>query len=91
MVENIMGKGENADFQHFLLFPQCSQKPSLSNSGFSGKGLTTTLLQGFGSFILHFQRGVYPLSNCNVIPKCALKMNQSLVFLVFCVFCKSSY
>ena len=27
-VENIVGKGENAGFQHFLLFPQCLQKPS---------------------------------------------------------------
>ena len=25
-VENIMGKGENAGYQHFLLFPQCFQK-----------------------------------------------------------------
>ena len=24
-VENIMGKGENAGYQHFLLFPQCFQ------------------------------------------------------------------
>ena len=23
--ENIVGKGENAGFQHFLLFPQCFQ------------------------------------------------------------------
>ena len=29
MVENIGGKGENADNQHFLLFPQCFQKSSL--------------------------------------------------------------
>ena len=27
-VENIMRKGENAGHQHFLLFPQCSQKVS---------------------------------------------------------------
>ena len=27
-VENIVGKGENADYQHFLLFPQCFQKLS---------------------------------------------------------------
>ena len=27
-VENIMGKGENACYQHFLLFPQCLQKAS---------------------------------------------------------------
>ena len=26
-VENIAGKGENAGSQHFLLFPQCFQKP----------------------------------------------------------------
>ena len=25
-VENFVGKGENAGFQHFLLFPQCFQK-----------------------------------------------------------------
>ena len=27
-VENIVGKGENADYQHFLLFPQCFEKAS---------------------------------------------------------------
>ena len=31
-VENIAGKGENAGYQHFLLFPQCFQKASLSRS-----------------------------------------------------------
>ena len=25
-VENTVGKGENAGYQHFLLFPQCFQK-----------------------------------------------------------------
>ena len=30
--ENIVGKGENAGYQHFLLFPQCFQKASLSGS-----------------------------------------------------------
>ena len=25
-VKNIVEKGENADYQHFLLFPQCFQK-----------------------------------------------------------------
>ena len=24
-----LGKGENADYQHFLLYPQCFPKPSL--------------------------------------------------------------
>ena len=27
-VEDIVGKGENAGYQHFLLFPQCFQKNS---------------------------------------------------------------
>ena len=27
-IENIVGKGENAGFQHFLLFPQCFQQTS---------------------------------------------------------------
>ena len=31
-VENIVGKGENAGNQHFLLFPQCFQKTSFSGS-----------------------------------------------------------
>ena len=26
-VENTVVKGENADYQHFLLFPQCFPKP----------------------------------------------------------------
>ena len=25
-VENIVGRGENAGYQHFLLFPQCFQR-----------------------------------------------------------------
>ena len=28
-VENIVGEGENAGYQHFFLFPQCFQKSSL--------------------------------------------------------------
>ena len=31
-VENIVGKGENAGYQHFLLFPQCFQKAFYSGS-----------------------------------------------------------
>ena len=27
IVENTVGKGENAGYQHFLLFPQCLPKP----------------------------------------------------------------
>ena len=32
LVENIVGKEENAGYQHFLLFPQCFQKVSFSGS-----------------------------------------------------------
>ena len=31
-VENIMGKGENAVYQYFLLFPQCFLKATFSGS-----------------------------------------------------------
>ena len=36
-IENIMARGENAGYQHFLLFPQCFQK--LSFSGLSKVGI----------------------------------------------------
>ena len=29
-VGNILGKGKNADYQHFLLFPQCFPKAFLA-------------------------------------------------------------
>ena len=32
-LENIAGKGENAGYQHFLLFPLCFQKPSVLKFG----------------------------------------------------------
>ena len=31
-VENIVEKGENAGYQHFLLFPQYFQEPSFTGS-----------------------------------------------------------
>ena len=31
-LENIVGKGENAGYQHFLLFQQCFQMAALSGS-----------------------------------------------------------
>ena len=37
-VENIVGKGENADYWHFLLFPQYFQKFTLSGSLNVGTG-----------------------------------------------------
>ena len=41
--ENIVGKGENVGYQHFLLLQQCFYKASFSGhqkSGLCGKGLT---------------------------------------------------
>ena len=35
-VENVVGKGENAGYQHFLLFSQCFQKASISESWNTG-------------------------------------------------------
>ena len=32
IIENIMGKGENAGYQHFLLFPKCFEKDFLSRA-----------------------------------------------------------
>ena len=29
--ENLVGKGENAGYQHFLLFPQCFQEVSFTD------------------------------------------------------------
>ena len=34
--EKIVGKGENAGYQHFLLFTQCFQKDSPTNFGLCG-------------------------------------------------------
>ena len=31
-LENVAGKGENAGYQHFLLFPQCFQNASFLGS-----------------------------------------------------------
>ena len=45
-IENILGKGENAGYQHFLLFPQCFQKFSFSGllkSGLCGKELMSSV------------------------------------------------
>ena len=43
-VENIVGKGENAGYQHFLLFPQYFQKAFISKSGLYGKELRLTFI-----------------------------------------------
>ena len=42
-VENIVGKGENAGYQHFLLFSQCFQRPSFSRLRLFCEGLIICL------------------------------------------------
>ena len=42
-VENFVGKGENAGYQHFLLFPKCFLKVSFS--GMCGNGLMSFDMQ----------------------------------------------
>ena len=44
-VENIVRKGENAGYQHFLLFPQCFQKDP--SCGRSKSGVVWQKIQGF--------------------------------------------
>ena len=43
--ENIVGKGENAGYQHFLLFPQCFEKASFpdTSKGVIGWELVKTI------------------------------------------------
>ena len=46
-VEKIVGKGENAGYQHFLLFPSCFEKASLLELGLCDKELINhCLFQG---------------------------------------------
>ena len=52
-IENIVGKEENACYQHFLLFPQCFQRAFSSGrqkSSLYGKGLTVKEFLGNASF-----------------------------------------
>ena len=44
LLENIVGKGESAGVQHFLLFSLCFQKASVL-SGLCGKGLMLWIVQ----------------------------------------------
>ena len=64
-IKNIVGEGENVGYQHFLLFPQCFKKPSVSGRltlsqtilGFHGhnkKPLETTVVKGENTGNQHF-------------------------------------
>ena len=47
--ENIVGKGENAGYQHFLLFPQCFHEAALSEmvKPGTGEGVNSSFFCGF--------------------------------------------
>ena len=56
-VENIVGKGENAGYQHFLLFPQSFSNdflPRLLKSALCGKGLSFNYLWQWKTIFLNF-------------------------------------
>ena len=58
-IENMVEKGENAGYQHFLLFPQCFQNTVLSliTTMFSKfQGFYSLGLCGKGFFQLHWTR-----------------------------------
>ena len=66
LVVNIVGKGENAGHQHFLLFPQCFLKASLSrsfNSLPNDKILDMTKLKAFAANKLNIAKMTF-LSLC---------------------------
>ena len=56
IVENIVGKGENAGNQHFLLFPQCFFSKSFLSRGVKSRDCvvkgnhTMTTFEGYKSF-----------------------------------------
>ena len=55
MVENIVGKGENAGDQHFLLYPQCFQNVCFSGSLIVGIVWEKVIcINRLSSKILHF-------------------------------------
>ena len=61
-VENIVGKGENAGYQHFLLFPQCFEKASFPDTL---KGVI--VWECVNSFITEYINHSFPLAK-NTLP-----------------------
>ena len=90
-MENIVGKGENAGYQHFLLFPRCFQKVSytgiVKRSYLCGKGLGRYLVyrtdvcisQNFSTKRKHFIR-FQSMSKANI----ALKQRSIKQVRFFC-------
>ena len=69
-VENIVGKGENAGYQHFLLFPQCFQKASLSGLLRVGEELRKLESAGFYSLKVKFRRWKYTWISLSLVGLC---------------------
>ena len=60
-MENILGKGENAGYQHFLLIPKCFQKPP-----FSGLLKVGIVWQRAEKIVKDFVRGLNSKSSENI-------------------------
>ena len=83
-VENIMRKGENAGYQHFLLFPQCFQKASVSSrqkSVLCGKELCQSSTQLF--CVDSFFRMTIQLITTSSMITCCIKSSTRSVLLQF--------
>ena len=81
-VENIVGKGENAVYQHFLLFPQCFSKdffPGFLNLSLLGemlKYIQNTYIPAFSPFPTTFSS--LPKTNCTIWA--TLKLSSAKAF-----------
>ena len=64
-VENILGKGENAGYQHFLVFPQCFQKSSFLGSLKVGIVCFTKLEEKDRDWIMAGEYG--PIMACRMV------------------------
>ena len=77
-VENIVGKGEIARYEQFLLFPQCFQKacfPGASKGAMCGNGLM--VLKKTAPENTCLKRRKYDNQHCVLFPYCFLH-NQTL-------------
>ena len=56
-VKNIVGKGENAGYQHFLLFPQCFEKasfPDTSKGVIVREWVNYSIMSVFPEYVQHY-------------------------------------
>ena len=50
-LENTVGKGEDAGYKHFLLFPQCFRMPSIGSLKVGIDGKELGIIKGINKFI----------------------------------------